>query len=158
MSWVGMLTTGSGERGIYHLDEKRLVIVFRPAVYNHHVLAVRASEPDVLYDMVIGGCSNTAGTNPRDLASDLADSGVTGAVLLDQGGDAVLVQRSGRTEGWPDPNGADALIPSSLGRERWAALLVYTDAATGTRGACRSSVATLVDSGDLTAAHWRAKG
>ncbi len=111
------------KRGYYWIDEpqRELSIIFKPSPYPHHFLAIQKQETPLLYDGVIGGWSNNGGTNPLDLAKDLASAGFQEAILLDNGGDCVLCYRG--DAGFPSP--AKATIPSCESREEWAGVILY---------------------------------
>lgn len=117
-----------GQRGFYLIEEVRDLchIVYARSPSTLHLLAVRENGDKVLYDGALGGYSNNGGTTLADLALDLMRSGFTEAICLDNGGDVALVKRghAGSTD-WPDPNGTGAVVPSSLTRKHWAALLLY---------------------------------
>ncbi len=110
-----------GERGHYHLDENTARIVFAPTPYPQHVLALRPLEPGCIYEIIIGGWSNNAGVTIASLSADLVSNGFTDALLMDNGGDTVFV------EGSNGPNSPQALVPSSLRRTQWAAILAYSN-------------------------------
>jgi hypothetical protein len=117
-----------GERGYYYLDvtNRMLHLRYHRSPYPHHFIAIRRSEETILYDGVLGGWSNNAGTNPFDLAQDLKNAQYTDALLLDNGGDCVLSRRTGHdSDDFPAPNGNSAVIPSSLSRETWAGIILY---------------------------------
>jgi hypothetical protein len=117
----------SGERGLFYIDTvgNTCHLVYRRSPYPLHFLAIRKNGDAVLIDAVVGGFSKNAGCTVGGLASDLRSCGYTEA-LLDNGGDAVLVRRGqSDAEGWADPNGLSAIVPSSLGRTQWAALMLY---------------------------------
>ena len=118
----------AGERGSYHLDVSARVccLIYHRSPYPVHFLAARENGDTVLIDGVVGGFSNNAGCTVSGLANDLQSSGFTEALLLDNGGDTAFVYRdSTPSSSWPDPNGSCALIPSSLRRTQWAALMLY---------------------------------
>ena len=119
---------GSGERGLSHIDALTGIchVVYHRSPYPLHFLAVRKNGDAVLIDAVVGGFSNNAGCTVAGLANDLRSCGYEEALLLDNGGDVVCVHRSTRcVTGWADPNGPCAVVPSSLGRTQWAALMLY---------------------------------
>lgn len=110
-------------RGECFIDKtaRLLQIRFKKNSYPHHFVATRIDEPRVLYDGVIGGWGNNGGTNPHDLALDLQESGFDDAILLDNGGDAVLCHKSNKE--FPRPT--KATVPSCEKREEWAGVIVY---------------------------------
>lgn len=117
-----------GERGLFFIDEQCgcCYQVYQQSPYPLHFVAVRENNTTEFVDGVISGMSNNAPTTLGDLALDLRLSGFKEALLLDNGGDVVMVHRGhngGR--GWPDPNGPCALVPSCLKRTQWAAMLLY---------------------------------
>jgi hypothetical protein len=124
-----------GERGLFLIDDAQgwSHVVYAYSPYPLHFLAVRENGDGVLYDCVVSGFSNNAGCTVVSLALDLRLSGFTEALLLDNGGDVVMVQRNhGAATDWPDPNGRCAVVPSSLKRTQWAGLLLYCgDGGTG---------------------------
>jgi hypothetical protein len=118
----------AGERGSYYIDGAKgfCELVYARALYSQHVLAIRENGDTELVDCVVGGASNIAGCAVSELAGDLQECGFREAILLDQGGDAVMCARQSlRDRDWADPNGEGALVPSSLGRTQWAALMLY---------------------------------
>jgi len=117
------------KRGYYWIDEprKELLIIFKPSPYPHHFLAIQEQESPLLYDGVIGGWSNNGGTNPLDLAKDLALAGLQEAILLDNAGDCVLCHHG--DAGFPSP--AKATIPSCESREEWAGVIMYHESKGG---------------------------
>jgi hypothetical protein len=118
------------DRGHYWWNDvdTKLHIIFRRSPYPHHFLALRDDDPGVLYDCALGGWSNNGGSDPATIGADLAAAGFTEAILCDNGGDVVHVyvppDHLGSSEALL-PNGRFAIVPSSLGREQLAGLLVY---------------------------------
>lgn len=124
----------AANRGLFHIDRVRNVIqlTYLKSPYPHHFVAVRPQEPNILYDGVIKGFSNNAGTNPRMLAEDLLQNGFSDAILLDNGGDAVLVDRTwSGCSGSLDPHGPNAVVSSCLARKHWAGIIAYPEATSG---------------------------
>ena len=125
-----------GERGVYWLDLDEngsqimaLHIIYRPTPYPHHFLAIRDDEPKTLYDFAIAGWSNNGGSDPATIAEDLAAAGFSQVLLLCNGGDVVHLCVPSESLGDAacyDLNGKFAVVPSSLRRERFAGLMVYT--------------------------------
>jgi hypothetical protein len=121
----------AGERGLAYVDETagECRQVYARSPYPLHFLAARENGGACLIDAVVAGASNNAGATVAGLAQDVLASGYREALLLDNGGDVVLVHRdAGRGDDWADPNGSCAVIPSSLRRTQWAALMVYPGA------------------------------
>ena len=98
------------------------------SAYPLHVLAIGPHGDTVLFDIVVSGYSNNGGASVDELAVDLRQAGFTDALLLDNGGDVVMVSRCPEPGAdWSDPNGPCAVVPSSLRRTQWASLLLYRD-------------------------------
>ena len=117
-----------GRRGLFLIDEARGCshVVYSYSPYPLHFLALRENGDSVFYDCVVSGFSNNGGCIVTELGLDLRLSGFTEALLLDNGGDVVLVRRNHEgASDWPDPNGRCAVVPSSLRRTQWAGLLLY---------------------------------
>ena len=116
-----------GERGLVFIDPggRTCEIVYRVSPYPLHFLAVKENGAAILFDAVVGGFSNNAGCTVTSLAADLVAGGYTEALLLDNGGDVTMVSRAANAAAWPNPNDLSALVPSSLRRTQWAAMLVY---------------------------------
>lgn len=118
----------AGERGRYWISDTQKIcyLLYHRSPYPLHFLAARENGDTVLIDAVVGGFSNNAGCTVAGLANDLKLSGFKEALLLDNGGDVVLVHRNPNSgQVWSDPNGPCAIVPSSLGRTQWAGLMLY---------------------------------
>jgi len=121
--------SNDGDRGVFLIDQNRskCLMVYSASPYPHHMLLQRRNGDRELYDIAGRGFSNNGGFTISDILLDARRSGFTEALLLDQGGDSVLVARHhGNGVDWPEPNGECALIPSSLRRTQWAAALLYS--------------------------------
>ena len=122
----------TGERGLAFIDaaSRTCEMVYKVSPYPLHFLAVKENGSPILIDAVVGGFSNNAGCTVTRLAADLVACGYTEALLLDNGGDVTMVSKAANAATWPNPNDLSALVPSSLRRAQWAAMLVYQ----GSRG------------------------
>lgn len=95
-----------GELGISHIDAAWGIcrLVYHCCFIHVHFVATDGNGDTVLIDALVGGSSNDAGYTVASLANDRRSCGYEEALLLDNGGDAMLVHRdaSGGNR-WADP-------------------------------------------------------